>query len=156
MREVNPEIVFLPWPHDNHYDHARTARASLEALSYVDRFADGPETPLRLREILAYAVSSWQTREFEPDFFINISDEVEAVVASIKAFRILGQTAELYADDSRIRARHWGIMAGTTWYAEGLKHLGPAFPVRSLLAEIFGEDLRPVGSIQYPWGARFF
>lgn len=155
IQALNPELVFIPWPHDNHYDHARTARASLEALSYINRFAGGTSVQIRLQEILAYEISSWQTRDFTPDFYVNIGDEIEIVTNAIKAFHILGKTADLYLEEKLARSRSLG--AGARFqYAEGFKHLGPMFPIKSILPEIFGGDLLPAGSVQYPWGAKFF
>ena len=156
IQTVNPELVFIPWPHDNHYDHARTARAAIEALSYINRFAGGQPIEIRLKEILAYEISTWQTRDFAPDFFINIENEIETAIDAIKTFNSLGEeTICLYAEEKRVRTRGWGIGAGCS-YAEGFKHLGPQFPVKSMLPEIFDNDLIPTGSIQYPWGAKFF
>lgn len=156
IRDVNPTIAFIPWPKDNHYDHARTAQASFEAISYVNRFAKGPAVQLKLKEILAYEISSWQTRDFSPDFFIKVDDEFDFAIKSMQAFESLTPgTLELYAKEKSLRCQHWG--AGVRCrYAEGLKHLGPKFPVASMLPELFGEDLQPTGSLQYPWGAKFF
>lgn len=156
IQTVNPELVFIPWPHDNHYDHARTAHAAIEALSYINRFAGGQPIEIRLKEILAYEISAWQTRDFAPDFFINIENEIETAIDAIKTFNFLGEeTINLYSEGKRVRARGWGIGTGCS-YAEGFKHLGPQFPLKSMLPEIFGNDLIPTGSIQYPWGAKFF
>ncbi len=156
IQAVNPTLAFLPWPDDNHYDHARTATASLEALSYTNRFAGGAPVQLKLKEILAYEISSWQTRNFTPDFHVDIGDEIDLVVQSIKAFKELSaKSIEHYVNEKTFRCQHWGLAAYCR-SAEGLKHLGPQFPVKSLLSELLGEALRPVGSLQYPWGARFF
>lgn len=156
VQKVNPTIAFLPWPKDNHYDHARTAHAALEALSYVNRFAKGPSAQIRLKEILAYEISSWQTRNFAPDFFIKVDKEFDAATSAMQAFKTLSpKTIELYAKEKSLRCQHWGVGSGCR-YAEGLKHLGPKFPVASMLPSLFGTDLHPAGNLQYPWGAQFF
>ena len=156
IQSVNPEIIFVPWPHDNHYDHERTARAAMEALSYINRFAGGKPVEVRLKEILAYEISTWQTRDFAPDLFVNIDNEIESAINAIKTFSFLSKEAiNQYVEEKRARSRSWGIGAGVS-YAEGLKHLGPMFPVKSILPEIFGNDLISAGSTQYPWGKKFF
>jgi len=58
VKGVNPEIALIQWPKDNHPDHIRTARASLEALSYTNRFIGGKSVKINLKEILAYEASS--------------------------------------------------------------------------------------------------
>ena len=156
IQEVNPTIAFIPWPHDNHYDHARTAKAAMEALSYMNRFAGGTAVKPNLKEILAYEISSWQTRDFAPDFHVAIDQEIDAAVQAIRAFKTISESClDYYVKEKLYRCQHWGLGCGRK-YAEGLKHLGPQFPVRSMLPELFDEDLFPVGSVQYPWGGRFF
>lgn len=156
IQAVDPELVFIPWPHDNHYDHERTARAAMEALSYINRFAGGKPVEVRLKEILAYEISTWQTRDFAPDLFVNIDHEIEFTINAIKTFSFLSKEAiNQYVEEKLARSRSWGIGAGFS-YAEGLKHLGPMFPVKSILPKIFGNDLIPAGSTQYPWGKKFF
>jgi LmbE family N-acetylglucosaminyl deacetylase len=155
VKDCNPELALIPWPHDNHYDHGRTARAAMEALSYINRFGGGEPVQVNLKEILAYEISSWQTRDFTPDFYVGIDDEIDTVVKSIKAFKMLGKTADFYAEEKMTRCRCWGVGSGFK-HAEGLKHLGPQFPVKSILADILGGALVPAGSLQYPWGIKYF
>lgn len=156
VQALNPELIFIPWPHDHHYDHARTARVALEAISYTNRFAGGMPVQSRLREVLAYEMSSWQTYDFTPDFYVNMADEAEAVFDAIREFHILGETGKVYEEEKRTRTRLCGITSHFA-YAEGLKHLGPMFPIKSILPEILGEgNVVPAGSLQYPWGGKFF
>lgn len=153
--KVNPEIVLVLWPKDNHPDHVRTAKASLEALSYFNRFAGRKPAKVRLQEILAYEASSWQTEDFKPDFFINITEEMETVCRSMEAFKHLGEAVEYYIKEKKTKCASWGVQSGFK-YAEGFKHLGPQFPLRSSLPDLFGQDLQPTGSYQYPWGSQYF
>ncbi len=153
IRELNPELIFIPWVKDNHYEHTFSARAALIATSYMNIKASPEErvTP-NLTDIIAYEISSWQTRQFEPDFFIDITDEIDAAEASIRAFTQFSQaTLDYYAREKRARSASWGVRASCA-YAEGYKYIGPGFPLKSPLASILGDDLRPVGCLQYPWG----
>ena len=153
IRGLNPELIFIPWVKDNHYDHTNSARAALMAISYMNIEAP-PEERVKpnLTDIVAYEISSWQTRQFEPDFFIDITNEIDAAEASIRAFTQFSQaTLDYYAREKRARSASWGVRAGCA-FAEGYKYIGPGFPLKSPLASILGDDLRPVGCLQYPWG----
>lgn len=152
-KEVNPEIALIHWPKDNHYDHVRTSKASLEALSQINRFGGGEPIKINLKEILAYEASSWQTEDFKPDFFIDISEEIETVFQAMGTFKHIG--TEGYIEDKKAQCRLWGIQSGFK-YAEGFKHLGPYFPIQSLLPTLFGRSLKPTGYYGYPWGKQHF
>ena len=154
-KKVNPEIVLIHWPKDNHYDHVRTAKASLEALSSINRFAGGEPVDLNLKEIIAYEAGIWQTFGFEPDFYIDVTAEIETAFQSIRAFIHLGEMAEGYVEHKKAQCRLRGLQAGYE-YAEAFEHLGPRFPVQSILPEILGDAFRPAGSNGYPWGKRYF
>ncbi len=91
VKELNPEIVFIQWVKDNHHDHVRTAKASLEALTYVNRFAAGKPIKLNLKEIYTYEAGITQTVGFEPDFYVNITEEMEKVFSSFRKFKVLGK-----------------------------------------------------------------
>jgi len=153
VKEVNPEIVFIQWVKDNHHDHVRTAKASLEALTYVNRFAGGEPIKLNLKEIYAYEAGITQTVGFEPDFYVNITKEIEKVFSSFRKFKALGK--EPLVEGKRVLSRFRGAQRGFP-YAEALKFIGPYAPMNLLLKEIFGEDLRPTGSLLYPWRTRSY
>ncbi len=156
IQKVNPTLVFIPWPRDNHYDHVRTSYAAMEALSYVNRMAGGRPVELQLREILAYEISTWQTRDFTPDFYLDVGRDIDTALAAMNTFQVFNEdTLRHYTDDMRYRRQSWGVNAYCA-YAEGFRHLGPLFPIRSLLPELFGGDLHVAGSIQYPWGGIHF
>ena len=151
VKEVNPQIVLIQWVKDHHHDHVRTARASLEALTEVNRFAGGKPVELDLKEIYAYEAGTTQTVDFEPDFYVNITEEIEEVFSSFRKFKALGD--EPLVDEKRVQARYRGMQSGFK-YAEAFKFIGPWAPLKSLLADLFGKDVRPAGSTLYPWGAR--
>ncbi|MBP5641421.1 MAG: hypothetical protein J6X55_18240, partial [Victivallales bacterium] len=157
IRAVNPELVFIPWVRDNHYDHTNCARAALRAVSYMNITASDEErVKPNVTDIIAYEISSWQTRQFEPDFFVDITPEIDAAEASIRAFTQFSEaTLNFYAREKVTRCASWGVRAGCQ-YAEAYKYLGPSFPLKSPLANLLGDDLRPVGCLQYPWGGYLF
>lgn len=151
IKEINPEIVFIQWVKDNHHDHVRTAKASLEALTYINRFAGGEPVKLNLKEIYAYEAGIDQTVGFEPDFYINITEEIEKVFSSYRKFKALGE--EPLVEEKRVLSKFRGLQSGFQ-YAEALKFIGPYAPMNLLLKEIFKEDIKPAGSFLYPWGGR--
>mgnify|MGYP001091228953 CR=1 FL=1 len=151
IKEVNPEIVFIQWVKDNHHDHVRTAKASLEALTYINRFAGGKSVKLNLKEIYAYETGIKQTAGFEPDFYINITEEIENAFSSYRKFKALGE--EPLVEEKRVLSKFRGLQCGFQ-YAETLKFIGPYAPMNLSLKKIFGEDIKPAGSFLYPWGVR--
>lgn len=153
VKEVNPEIVFIQWVKDNHHDHVRTAKASLEALTYVNRFAGGKPIKLNLKEIYAYEAGIRQTVGFEPDFYVNITEEIEKVFSSFKKFKVLAQ--EPLIEQKRVLSRFRGAQRGFQ-YAETLKFIGPYAPMDLLVKKVFEEDIKPAGSYLYPWGTRSY
>lgn len=155
LAELQPRLVLIPWPDDHHPDHRRTAQAAIEALSYQGRFG-GAEPPAD-REVLAYEISPWQTRGFDPDLFVALDPAtVDAAMACWPHFREW-KPANLagYETSSRHRLGTWGRVIGRE-AAEAFVHLGPRFPMRSFLPGLFGDALVGAGSAQYPHGWRHF
>jgi len=151
VKEFNPEIVLIQWVKDNHHDHVRTAKASLEALTYINRFAGGKPIELNLKEIYAYEAGITQTVGFEPDFYVNITKEIEKVFSSFRRFKTLGE--EPLVEEKRVLSKFRGTQCGFQ-YAEALKFIGPYAPMNLLLKKIFKENIKSAGSFLYPWGGR--
>lgn len=163
IRGCNPDIICIPWMKDNHYDHSSVSRAAMKAISYMHIMDERGETlpgnqriRPRVKDILAYEISSWQTRTFLPDFYVDISREMEAAEAAIRAFTMFSTPClDGYVREKRTRSASWGVQAGCE-YAEAFRYLGPKFPLQSQLADLLGNDLRPNGCLQYPWGGFLF
>ena len=153
IKKVNPQIVLIHWLKDRHYDHTRTARASLEALTNINRFAGGKPVELKLKEIYAYEAGLKQTFDFNPDFYVNVAEELEDVFKSLRAFKALGEEPMVEEKKAQCRARG---NQSRFQYAEAFKFIGPYAPLRSTLPELLGEDVKPAGSFMYPWGMRSY
>ncbi len=151
VKEVNPQIVLIQWVKDHHHDHVRTAEASLEALTEINSFAGGEPIELNLKEIYAYEAGTKQSVDFEPDFYVNITEEIEELFSSFREFKVLGE--EPFVAHKRAQTRYRGTQSGFE-YAEAFKFIGPYAPLTSLLPDLLGEDVKPAGSPLYPWGAR--
>jgi LmbE family N-acetylglucosaminyl deacetylase len=148
---INPEFVFIPWVKDNHVDHEKTSRSAFDAIRYPHRFIGNLK--VRLKGILAYHISTWQTVGFSPDFTVDITQELKQCEEALRAFKHLGWI-ENYISESRNILEQWGGNKGR--FAEGFKHLGPGFAINSSLPLLLGDTLSASGSIHYPWGAKYF
>lgn len=156
LAEEQPRLVLLPWPDDHHPDHRRVAQAACEAVSYQQRFG-GTACTRPDREILAYEISPWQTRGFDPDLFVELDAAAQGAIAACwDCFAEWpAATRATYLRSTRHRLGTWGAMAGRE-AAEGFRHLGPRFAVRSFLPALLGDRLVAAGSPQYPHGWRHF
>ncbi|WP_342388783.1 PIG-L deacetylase family protein [Salinicoccus bachuensis] len=86
VKQVKPEIVFLPHKGDMNFDHAETTYAAMVALR--------PFNVPNLREILVYETLSeteWNTptmdNTFVPNVFIDISSTIEKKLAAMECYR---------------------------------------------------------------------
>ena len=66
-------------------------------------------------------------------------------------FKVLGE--EPLVDQKRVQTRYRGKQSGFE-YAEAFKFIGPWAPLKLLLPDLLGEDVKPAGPPLYPWGAR--
>jgi LmbE family N-acetylglucosaminyl deacetylase len=156
LADEQPRLVLLPWPDDHHPDHRRVAQAAMEALCYQQRFGEAACTWSE-REILAYEISPWQTRGFDPDLFVALDTGIlDAIAVCWDRFREWPPaTRATYLRSTRHRLGTWGAVIGRE-AAEGFRHLGPRFPLRSFLPAALGDRLVAAGSPQYPHGWRHF
>jgi LmbE family N-acetylglucosaminyl deacetylase len=75
VADVRPDIAFMMWPHDTHTDHEVTSRLSKIALRHGDRLFERPRPFRRPRRIYLYDNGPRHTIGFEPNTFIDVSDE---------------------------------------------------------------------------------
>lgn len=74
VANIQPDIAFMLWPHDHHHDHATASTLSKIALRHGARVLDNRrvKTP---RQIYCYDNGPRHTIGFEPDTFVNITDD---------------------------------------------------------------------------------
>lgn len=75
VAEIAPDIAFMLWPHDRHTDHEVASRLSQVALRHGDRVAIGASRVRPAQRIYQYDNGPRHTIGFEPDTFVDISDE---------------------------------------------------------------------------------
>jgi LmbE family N-acetylglucosaminyl deacetylase len=86
LNRVGPDLVFLPFEHDLHKDHA--------SISYAFRVALRPHLPLNRRPhmVLSYEtptethLQSHLRPSFEPNVWIDISDHLPTKLSALSAY----------------------------------------------------------------------
>ncbi|MEZ5367044.1 MAG: PIG-L family deacetylase [Bryobacterales bacterium] len=124
--DVKPDVAVMLWPHDRHPDHEVGARLSKIALHGANRILDAPgwRPP---RRIYQYDNGPGHTIGFEPDTFVDVSDEWEQAnewLGKLMAF-VRNQPYDPSRPDGaqeakRVLAEYRGKTCGAR-YAEAMK-----------------------------------
>jgi bacillithiol biosynthesis deacetylase BshB1 len=89
LRHYRPEIVFMPYHNDRHPDHINANKLIKEAVFYsglskISSKKNGViQKPYRPRKSIFFM----QTYTFEPSFIIDITNEFEQKMSSVKCYR---------------------------------------------------------------------
>lgn len=75
VADIAPDVAFMLWPHDRHPDHEAAARLAKIAIGYADRIIDPARKYAPPRRIYQFDNGPRHTIGFEPDTFIDVSDE---------------------------------------------------------------------------------
>ena len=128
VADVKPDIAFSLWPHDRHADHEVAAQLSKVALRHGDRVLANPHQAFRRPgRVYSYDNGPRHTIEFEPNTFVDISDEWPQAIEWLGRLMALGRNEKYDAkkkysaqQSKETLARYRGMTAGVK-YAEALR-----------------------------------
>jgi LmbE family N-acetylglucosaminyl deacetylase len=75
VADIAPDIAFTLWPDDRHPDHECAARLAKIALGFADRLIASDRRFAPARRVYQFDNGPRHTIGFEPDTFIDVSDE---------------------------------------------------------------------------------
>lgn len=151
IRDINPDIIFIMHPQDNHIEHVECAKTAREAIfaAAVDRFVPN--------EIYSYDVGPKQNMCYlEPDVYVDVSGKLEKIEAVFKNFSAEHADGERLWREARITREYRGMECGLP-YAEGFKILKyPNGNNDFLLRSVLGDKFRWAGTRMYYVGSKLF
>ena len=125
VRDVQPDLAFMLWPHDRHPDHEAASEISKAALKLAGRILD--EAAVKVPgQIYHYDNGPGHTIGFEPNTFVDVSDVWPTAVewlGQLMAFVRAKPYDELSPDPAvatkTALARYRGVSCGAR-YAEAV------------------------------------
>jgi LmbE family N-acetylglucosaminyl deacetylase len=88
VADVQPDVAFLMWPHDQHHDHEVASVVSKVALQHGDRLLDkGPFRPAK--SVYAYDNGPRHTIGFQPNVFVDVTAEWQNAIDWLGRFMAL-------------------------------------------------------------------
>lgn len=75
IADIEPDIAFMLWPHDSHSDHEAASHLSKIALHHGDRLLPRGRRWKSPGQIYRYDNGPRHTVGFEPDTFVDITDD---------------------------------------------------------------------------------
>ena len=130
VADLQPDIAFQLWPHDSHSEPEVAAQLSKAALRHAGRLVEAPgyRPP---RRMYYYDNGPRHTIGFEPDTFVDVSDDWSRAVEWLGRFAALVKNEGFTAstryptqDSKETQARYRGKTAGLS-YSEELRAFHP-------------------------------
>lgn len=106
QRELNPDLVFIPFLEDPHQDHSTVAHAAVRTFR-------------RNETVLQYEILRYGSHSFTPSLFVDISGVLEMKLHALRCYKSqFGVRAYFDEESFRSLARTRGAQSGYS-YAEG-------------------------------------
>lgn len=151
IRDINPDIIFIMHPHDNHIEHVECARTARDAIfaAAVDGFVPN--------EIYSFETGPKQTMcYFEPDVYVDVTDKADVMKRVMLNFCAEHADGEELWRTVRITKEFRGLECGVPM-ADGFKII--KYPNGSndfILRRILGDKFRWAGTRMYHVGSKLF
>ncbi|KJD34272.1 GlcNAc-PI de-N-acetylase [Tamlana nanhaiensis] len=132
IRQYKPDVVICNAIDDRHIDHGKGSKlvsdaCFLSGLMKIETYNDGNEPQQAHRPKVVYHYIQW--KNIEPDFVVDISEFIDAKMASVLAYKTQFYSADSkepetpissqnFTDSVKYRARDLGRLVGVE-YAEG-------------------------------------
>ncbi len=110
IREINPDMVFMMYPEDNHMEHVECAKTTKEAL-FAASVGAGGVSP---NEVYSLEAGPYQTMcNFRPHFHICIDSVMDELEKSIMAFGNIGIDVSPLWNEKKMAAEFRGYEMAT-------------------------------------------
>jgi LmbE family N-acetylglucosaminyl deacetylase len=126
VANIQPDIAFMLWPHDRHPDHEVASKLSNIAIKQADRMFDEEIKFRPVRQAYWYDNGPGHTLDFEPNTFVDVSDEwpqamewLGRQMALMRNVKYEGMAQDAAQRSKEILAAYRGLSCGVR-YAEAL------------------------------------
>ncbi len=148
LAETSPDIVFMHWIHDSHFDHRAMVEISLQALRSCANLIDDMNFQCTWKEIWAYPAGRQQSLNFMPDA-VACADEkhLQKAMEALDTFSYPEAMKQDWQQWTRQKCRYWAPFDKSYPCADPLKYIGPDFPAAgTLLKEVLGDRLKSLAT----------
>jgi LmbE family N-acetylglucosaminyl deacetylase len=129
IRELKPDIILTHWRENTHPDFTNTARSTIDACMWA-LLVQGPwaaRYPCHWVSRMFAFEHPFLSINFDPDFFVDISDVLETKIEAVKCFKIHIDVNDAGLIERKVSAivgpnRRWGLASGVM-HAEAFRQV---------------------------------
>jgi len=136
VAEFKPDVAFQLWPQDHHRDHEVAAELAQVALRHGGRVLEGGADLHSPRSIYCYDNGPRHTIGFEPDVYVDVSDEWPAAIDWLGKVMALVRGEPYNADQRDGSQRAKETLAAYRGLACGVKYAEAVWSGNKLPQEI--------------------
>jgi len=143
LADVKPQMVFIHWLYDSHFDHRAMVEISLQALRSCGNLIDDANFESTWKEIWAYAAGRQQSLNFVPDVIVGADEKhLQNALQALNTFSYPQNMINSWQQWTRKKCSYWTPFDESYPYADPLKYIGPAFPAEgTLLKKVLGDRI---------------